>query len=79
MCDRVTTAPPPAFARAILALEYGEGGTVESTTSMTWRGVGTGTTWVPGALAAQGAGVVSRLAEPLVAVAAEWRLRGRRA
>lgn len=75
----LTTRPPSAFARAMLAMAYGEGGTTESTTALGWAGLRTGTTWYPGALAAGGLGRLSRVAEPLASVAATVRLRGRTA
>lgn len=75
----LTTRPRAGFARALLAMTYGEGGTTESTTALGWAGLRTGTTWVPGALAAGGLGPVSVISEPLASVAASIRLRGRTA
>lgn len=72
--DRCFTAmlarPSAAFARAMLALPYEEGGTVESTSSLDVGGWRDGTTWWPGVLAARGVGAAAWLAEPAAAAVA---------
>lgn len=76
---RLLAAPPRAFARAMLALPYEEGGTVESTSSLDVDGWRHGTTWWPGVLAARGVGAAAWLAEPAAAVVARARQAKERA
>ncbi|MFT6629035.1 MAG: hypothetical protein ACJA1R_002309, partial [Flavobacteriales bacterium] len=76
---QLSCSPRPEVARALLSLAYEEGGTTESTTSLDWGGMRSGTTWVPGALAARRLGALAKLSAPLAARIARARLAKREA